>query len=453
MAKGICFNKEINLFFFCNMKSITTLVLVAILVTGLAIPLNAFADVIKPNKQVDFGISVFNVQCKEGMVKIIKKIDDSPACVKPATATKLQAIGWSQQVDEKTIEDVKKRSMEVKELGTVKKIVATKQLVNTGRMDSSAPTSGYNYVFEACAGTKTIRAPTIVVQSDSEVKTIKLSKRIMADTCLTSVAKIKAANVDSISAKISNQGNISNKLTQLEDKVADLQTKINAEKAKLKTATEEATIGQISQNIVPLRADLNKAKQELNQYLFALYASPTKTPTSYKSLVSLTGQPIQGATTNIVSISKQVSATEQPFGYNVIFEACTAGEMVRAPKAMLTSDIESKPVKLAEKISPNSCQMSIGVIKANLKDTIKVSLSNVVENNETIVGLEKKIADLDAQAATMRKQLNDLGKLSPAPADLETKVSELTSKIIENRKMMLEEKSKLHYMLARSFEN
>ncbi len=445
-------------FFFSEMRLIISIFVLSILVTGLAVPLSAVADVIKPNKQIDFGISVINVQCKEGLVKIVKINTDSPACVKPASAEKLQKYGWAQQIDEQTMSQIKKRAMEVKELGTVKKLVVSKQLVNTGKLDSSAPTAGYNYVFEACAGPTTIRAPTIVIQSDSEVKTIKLPKQIPADTCLTSVAKIKAANVDSISGKILNKGSISNKITQLEDKVEDLKMQLSAEKAKFagmdKTSADiEVKVGDIAKKIVALRSDLNKAQQELNQYLFSLNVSPNSKITAYKSLVSITGQPIQGATTNIISITKQVSATQKPFGYNVVFEACTASDMIRAPKATLTSDIETKPVKLAEKISPNSCQVSLGVIKADNKDTIKVALTNVMENNETIVGLEKKIADLDKQATQIRNQLNDLSKQVPAPEDLQAKVSELTNKLIENRSMILEEKSKLHYMLARSFEN
>jgi hypothetical protein len=49
---------------------------------------------LSPNKQTDLGFMFYNVQCKEGLELIFKQ-DNSPACVKPETASKLIERGWA----------------------------------------------------------------------------------------------------------------------------------------------------------------------------------------------------------------------------------------------------------------------------------------------------------------------------------------------------------------------
>ncbi len=49
---------------------------------------------LSPKKQSDLGFRFWDVQCKDALIKIIKKISNSPACVKPATKQKLIERGW-----------------------------------------------------------------------------------------------------------------------------------------------------------------------------------------------------------------------------------------------------------------------------------------------------------------------------------------------------------------------
>ncbi|MGI0075113.1 MAG: hypothetical protein ACREA5_04125, partial [Nitrosotalea sp.] len=56
---------------------------------------------LSPSKQIQYGISVKDLNCKEGFVVIVKKSDptnwylhDLPACVTPSSASKLVDIGW-----------------------------------------------------------------------------------------------------------------------------------------------------------------------------------------------------------------------------------------------------------------------------------------------------------------------------------------------------------------------
>src|SRR6267143_587332 len=51
-------------------------------------------DLMSPLKQFKSGIAVYDVKCKQGLLLVIKKSDNSPACVKPQTAHKLAERGW-----------------------------------------------------------------------------------------------------------------------------------------------------------------------------------------------------------------------------------------------------------------------------------------------------------------------------------------------------------------------
>jgi len=47
-----------------------------------------------PLKQLKAGIAVSDIKCKEGLVLVIKESNEHPACMKPATATRLLSNGW-----------------------------------------------------------------------------------------------------------------------------------------------------------------------------------------------------------------------------------------------------------------------------------------------------------------------------------------------------------------------
>jgi hypothetical protein len=48
-----------------------------------------------PKNQMENGILLDEVKCKEGLELIIKLSDSSPACVKPGTKQKLIERGWA----------------------------------------------------------------------------------------------------------------------------------------------------------------------------------------------------------------------------------------------------------------------------------------------------------------------------------------------------------------------
>src|SRR5579885_2851618 len=57
------------------------------------------ATVASPLEQLRSGIAASNIQCRQDLELIFKATDNSPACVKPSTVTKLVVWGWAKPTD------------------------------------------------------------------------------------------------------------------------------------------------------------------------------------------------------------------------------------------------------------------------------------------------------------------------------------------------------------------
>jgi len=80
---------------------------------------------------------------------------------------------------------------------------------------ASAEITSYKYVFEACSFNKQIKFPKIEVTSDSEKIIVKLAHTLKPNSCQTTSATIKAADLNSIKATLVNKG-ATGKITTLE---------------------------------------------------------------------------------------------------------------------------------------------------------------------------------------------------------------------------------------------
>lgn len=426
-------------------------------VFSVMVPSSALADVLPPKKQTDLNVSAKKVICKEGLVKVIKKSNGKPACVTPDTAEKFEKRGLVEPIDKKLLETIKNRNP----IGTVKKISVTKVFGDSGRLDLTPTTVAYNVIFEVCSGEKAIRAPEVLLSSDSEVKRIKLSNKILANSCEISAGTIKTTNPDSINATLINQGGITDRITSLENKIKELQDKLGGEKSSLKTSTQmqdkpsdhKQKVSESTNKITELRKELNAAKEEYYRYLFSFYAKPTKI-SDYKKPVSFGGLPIEGVLINKLSVTEQVGVMETPPLYNVVFEACTGEMIVRAPQIEVSSDSGKVIVKLADKILPNSCQMGTGKVKASDTNSVVVSLKTPAELSGKIASLEKMISDMQATIALDKTELNNLVRLAPEkrPADFDSKVTELTAKIADLRNKINDSRIELYRLLSQVYQ-
>ena len=424
---------------------------------SIMIPSTVLADVLPPKKQTDLNVPAQKVICKEGLVKVIKKSNGNPVCVTPNTAEKFEKRGIVEPIDKNMLETVKNRSP----IGTVKKISVTKVFGDSGRLDLSPTTVAYNVIFEVCSNERAIRAPEVLVSSDSEVKKIKLSNKIAANSCEISAGTIKTTNPDSISMTLINQGGITDRITTLENKIKDLQEKLDAEKSGLKTSSQmeekpadyKQKVSESTGKITELRKELNAAKEEYYRYLFSFYAKSSKIA-DYKKPISFSGLPVEGVLVSKLSVTEQVGVMETPPLYNVVFEACAGDMIVRAPQIEVGSDTGKITVKLADKIAANSCQMGTGKIKASDKNTVTVSLKTPAEISDKIASLEKMISDMQATIALDKTELNNLVRLAPEkrPADFDSKVTELTAKISDLRGKINDSRIELYRLLSQIYQ-
>jgi len=433
-------------------------------------PLQTFADVSSPKKQIKIGIEETEVVCKANLVKVYRINADSTSCFTPSSAQKLIDMGMAKEIPKDKLE-AKKAFRQNSPIGTVTGISTMKQFGEEGKMSSSFRVTDYVHVFEVCAKDKTIRAPEVLMTSDSESKKVKLAQKIMADKCYTSSAKIKATDPASITASLTNKGMISDKITEIETKVKDIQQKLSVLKKSLPEEAKQGSaaldedgkkkISSTATEISKLRKDLNQTKGELNKYLFALH-SPIQPKSSdfVKQKLTFTGDSLKETSVNLMSITKQTTGTKDQsstFGdlkvYNVVFEACTGKDVLRAPEVKVTSDSEEKTVRVSERIIANSCLMS--TVKINAKDTSSIALEilNRGDISVKITELEKRIDSMLEEQIKHQTELNKIVVQSEKPDDYEKKVSDLSNKIIQLRNEIRDAKFQLHGSIYEVYKN
>lgn len=423
-----------------NKEKSILLIFALFAVVSIMIPFSAYADVVSPKKQTNAGITPQNVICKENLYKIILKSNDKPLCVKPSTAKKLMNDGLTKT---KNIEAVEKFEELIKSrtaMGTITPITILKGNTN------------YHVLFEACAGDQGIIAPEVIITSDSETKYVKLVERMLPNSCETNSIKIKAANPDSINLNLVNKGGVTLKITELENKVKDLQTKLSTEKATLGTRVKDTqAIGEESSQritqIAQMRAELNQAREELNRYLFALNLTPKIKTTDLEIKKSFAGTPLEGVLVNKLATSPQLGVNN---GYDVAFEMCAGKQIVRIPVVEVKSDTETKKVRLADKIIAETCQVTGAKIMATSPDSIVVSIADTTQNSGTASDLEMQIADLTKQLQVQKQALRDLTHLAPRPDNFEQQALEISQKLIDLRNEINSKRVQLYNLLNQS---
>ena len=421
----------------------------------------AFADVSSPKKQTNLGIDQTDIICKTNLVKVYLINADRTGCFTPSSAQKLIDKGIAQEIPKDRL-DAKKNFRQSPPIGTVTALSTVKQFGSEGIQSSKFRVVEYIHIFEVCAKDKTIRAPEVLVTSDSESKTVKLAQKIMPNKCQTNNAKIKATDPGSISASLTNKGMITDRLTELETKVADLQQKLATLKKDFSSVVKQdsETLGDnakkkitdTTNEIVNLRAELNQAKGELKKYLFALHApAQLKASEFTKQKLTFTGVPLKDTSVNVMKITKQTVGTKDQsstFGdlslYNVVFEACTGKDVLRAPEVKITSDSDEKTVRVSERIIVNTCLMSTAKINAKDVGSITLEIANRSDISVKIVELEKKIDSLSEEQSKYQGELNKLVVQSEKPTDYEKQVTELSNKIIQLRNEIKDVKFQLY---------
>ena len=161
---------------------------------------------------------------------------------------------------------------------SVKKVVVA-SVGSQGKVFESLPrTIAYTYVFEACAGNTAIRAPEVVVTSDSEVRSVKLAVDLSPNACYVSSTKIKAANPETISAKLFTKDTVTKMVNNAELRLANVKAMLSEKNIKLqdavkkpKTDANTSEIVKITEEVVELRKQLKDARAEYYRLLFLIH--------------------------------------------------------------------------------------------------------------------------------------------------------------------------------------
>ncbi len=403
-----------------------------ILVVGLIIPTSVLADVAAPKKQTNLGVSQDKVVCKENLFKIILKSNGKALCVKPSSAIKMIERGLTKSTSTdlaKTFMDETKNKSPV---GNVKKIAVLGIEAGSKIFRSTPPFTSYKVIFEICANDFPLIAPEVILASQTATNYVKIANNFPENTFEINAGTVAAINPETIEVTLVNQGGVTKKINQLQNTVSDLKQKLESEKSKLSARVEEGDIDKQRErisSISQLRTELNYAKEELNRYLFALNLTPKIKTQDLAIPKTFTGIPIEGVTVTKLAANKQLVQD----GYDVAFEMCAASQMVRLPIVTVSSDMESKTVKLADRIIPNTCQVTGAKIKASSADTIKVSIGDTAEKSAIVVGLEKKISELTDSLQAEKLTLKNLIHLAPRPSDFNDQAAKIAENVINLR--------------------
>jgi len=141
--------------------------------------------------------------------------------------------------------------------------------------------NNYSVIFKVCAGDQTMRAPEVIVSSDSAVKNVKLNKVINANACKTTATMIKAFDSNTIKIKKVDKSKINTMITAAEKNLAKIKSKISEKNIDLEELLTSLPGGNNSlkpenvKNVNALTTELSELRKELkdarSEYYRLLY--------------------------------------------------------------------------------------------------------------------------------------------------------------------------------------
>lgn len=376
-----------------------------ILATGVIAPALPYshADIIPPKHQTKIGISDDDVVCDSGLFKVIRAASDSVVCVQAKHVSKLVASGWAKTVDDKPVDEellskvINRKSID---LATINILETTTIKSQTGTSAPGKSVASYDVVFEICASVP-IYSPDVHISSDSETKHYELANLIDADVCTLSATKIKATDPKSIQIKLLNKGDISEKIVALQNDLDSLKEQLATIRASMIPTDPDSQ--KQGKQIAELRKQINEKREQLHRILFAIHA-----PSTVKSKISamtFSGKAIEGNSASVLSV---LNATQTPGLYDAIFEVCAGSTTIKLPIIKVTSDKQSQTVKLGDKITANSCQMTSVKIEADDKTTISVTPAGNADSSKKVSDLEVQINELQTSLIKEKQTLKSL---------------------------------------------
>ena len=131
--------------------------------------------------------------------------------------------------------------------------------------------------------------------------------------------------------------------------------------------------------------------------------------------------------------------------HNYVFKICAIDEKIRSPEVIITSDSETKSVKLRD-VELTSCYTTATKVRASDSNSISAKLLNHGGISESITELENKISSLKSDIVIQREKLSAINEETPTN-DRAKKVSAIHNKISDIRNELKNTRSELQKYL------
>ena len=141
----------------------------------------------------------------------------------------------------------------------------------------------YSVVFQVCAQDTVMRAPEVILSSDSATKNVKLNKVIEPNTCKTTSTLIKAMDAKTIQIKKVDKSKLNTMITAAENKLAKIKSNISDKNSELEVILDALPggnnpmkpenmkkINDVTMKLSELRKELKDAKSDYYNLLYIL---------------------------------------------------------------------------------------------------------------------------------------------------------------------------------------
>ena len=119
--------------------------------------------------------------------------------------------------------------------------------------------------------------------------------------------------------------------------------------------------------------------------------------------------------------------------FSYIFEACAGSGDIINPEVLITSDSETKKIKLSHDLKAKECEVSVSKVKSSSKDTISAVMIDRGGMTKIVKDLESQILQVKEKIKVEKLNLDTMINEKPQPADIDKKISEITDKIVKLR--------------------